>query len=580
MNHVVLTLLEATLTLYPADATDQPVLAAPIWTGVAAENLVIRDQWFKLQLRPTGRRFPRNHPLVAQYELSIARIWALPLSDLAGFNSARGRYVMDLVWREEETGHWHRQTYYGVTISDRTRESREIDREFLDRQVFDAEYYTTATGQGSVPELTTGVPLTVRYVSATENVLLYSYNPTTAAFTAVASTTNRGTLTYTPSDRSGTFDITFSGEEGACVQVLADSEGTTDAAAFVVGSPGVADLPRLEFYRGANRLGAITRAGIFFAPSFAAGALYELPSQFTLYSGGSIHAVLSETGFVGKLRALIPSDVSGLKLFVRSEPLALAAGATVSVWPDESGNGNHLVPGAAASYPPKFRPQIQPPVDPTIPQAFSDPTQLPAVEFYKISSVTTPQVGWFETAAAVLDPSTHCIFCVVMPWQNKFLNASLVVNGSNLQHDLVALTALASGASGDNETLFHLTATRTLRATYRTDAGATLNQVTSTDPVYPSNEPRWVLLEQELNATHLILKQDGVVKASTAVAGVRGSAAKYIFFGSSDQNATSPLTHIYKFGGWVRCVLVYEGVPTAAERTRIRNYLRRNYGPF
>ena len=104
INHLTFTLLEATITLYPAKADDSPELGAPVFAGVAVENFRAHERWLKAPTRPTGARFPRQHPLIPEYEISLDRPWVLPLAQLTGFRAAHTRYVLDVVWRGGEVG--------------------------------------------------------------------------------------------------------------------------------------------------------------------------------------------------------------------------------------------------------------------------------------------------------------------------------------------------------------------------------------------------------------------------------------------------------------------------------------------
>ena len=67
-----------------------------------------------------------------QYEISIDRVWALPLSELAGFSPTNQTYVLEVIWTEEESQQWHRRRYYGVTIASRSFAAQNIESEFVD----------------------------------------------------------------------------------------------------------------------------------------------------------------------------------------------------------------------------------------------------------------------------------------------------------------------------------------------------------------------------------------------------------------------------------------------------------------
>ena len=54
LNTIVLTLLEAVVTLYPANADGSPQLSSPLWLGVKTNGLAVRDRWITVETRPTG----------------------------------------------------------------------------------------------------------------------------------------------------------------------------------------------------------------------------------------------------------------------------------------------------------------------------------------------------------------------------------------------------------------------------------------------------------------------------------------------------------------------------------------------
>lgn len=344
LNTIVLTLLEATITLYPADRSGQPLLDQPLWHGVTVADFELRDRWIKVETRPSGAKYPRKHNLAPQYEISLGRVWALPLSQLGGFNPQRGAYVMDVVWREEDSRQWHREVFYGVTISERTRGARERDGEFVEQQVFDAEYLAPITsGTGTPPALTTDLPYLVRYVSASETVDLYSYDPTTKNFTALASTADRATVAYNP-DHSGSFEIQFS-DELAPIHTL-DTTGLTSVF-FRATAPGVADVPRLDFYYGQDRCAAFTKNGAVYATAFEAVASAAVPTtvaEFRLFANDLVYCAIGRYGIrTTVFNAIGPAQIPDLKVWVRASSYPGAVGPVTADWPDESGNANHLV---------------------------------------------------------------------------------------------------------------------------------------------------------------------------------------------------------------------------------------------
>lgn len=274
MEDLCLNLLEATVTLYPANADGSPQLTAPIFTGAAAENLRAWERWQKKTTTPTGAKYPKNHNLVPTYEVVIGRLWVVPETGAGDWQAAAGHYVLDVLWIEEETRTWHRKTFYGVTVSEHSWEARDVEQGFQEAQGFEAEYMVPANGvnYASLPPLAATVPGRVYYVDAAGNRLLYTY--ANGVFTAQDTTANRATITSAP------FAVTFAGQAQPVLAALTQpplayrsnvgyrnsnryrQEGLICAGLFMQ-APRPADLPRLDYYYGNQRFFSLTPAGLY-----------------------------------------------------------------------------------------------------------------------------------------------------------------------------------------------------------------------------------------------------------------------------------------------------------------------------
>ena len=301
MSLIALNLLECTVTLYPSQADGSPDLTSPIWTGVTVENLVVRERWMKAETRRSGSRWPRKHPLVQQYELSLGRVWSLQLPTAGGgLVMGRGYCVLDVVWVDGDSGDWHRETFYNVTISDRSRTSRDIDGGFTDEQVFDAEYMAAPSGgtggPGAVPAITGGLPYVVKWNAGPDAapVDLYAYDPATHGFTEAAAgvAAPRATLAYT----AGVFTLTFAGASGPAMEVGTD--GSLTVTAMAVGAPDRSQVPWVEFWYGPMRVACVTSGGRLYAASFVNGAAVDGVGKFGLTGGGVLAVTLAGTGVV------------------------------------------------------------------------------------------------------------------------------------------------------------------------------------------------------------------------------------------------------------------------------------------
>lgn len=251
-NSILLNLLEARVTLYATQPDG--TLGPSLWSGAPVERMTVHERWLSVETRPTGAKYPRQHPLVAQYELSLDRVWALPLNQLAGWHPQAQDYVLDVVWIEEDAGDWHRRTFYGVTVDERAFEAADMEHGFVDRQSFRAQYFLLETGsQFVVPTPTVAVPYRVLWSGPDGSWLLYNYTEA-GGFVAAPDAAAESHATLASDGSSVRF-------AGAPAPALA-----TNATGVAVGElhdrlPPTG--PQVQFYRGNTLLGVVTPEGFW-----------------------------------------------------------------------------------------------------------------------------------------------------------------------------------------------------------------------------------------------------------------------------------------------------------------------------
>lgn len=555
LNLVCHTLPEAVLTLYPANADGTPQLDKAVWLGVEVNGLSIRDRWIKVETRPSGARFPRQHPLVPQYEISIERVWALPLAQLDGFIPTNSRYVLDIVWTEEDTRDWHREVYYGVTISERSRESRDRDGEFIEHQVFDAEYFVPSSGLGVITEIPGLLPFTVRWVSANENAVLYRYDLITDFSAGEISTVGRATLAYNPGNKTGSFDLTFSGEQWPALQV---TNGKLEVMAFIEGPPSPSDLPRVEFYYGPSRLASITRTGRLYASRFLEESILpvDLP-HIKLFASSTLQCVLRPDGVHSKaFHAFAPTDITGLKLWLAVEDLMghevpVADALSFDVWPDRSGNEDVTIAGGDVFYLPTGGEFITPK---------PDKDGKPAVYLFSDTAAELRTVGPVVSTGAI------CAFVVAKPGRRDGVSGAASMN---------LLGARAGGTSDDGSWFMQL-ADFKLQGNIYID-GDVLNTVNGTKELNNQfvENSRWYLLEQETVTAALNIRVNGQLEGTYGINLVDFVGASYPLciggiFGADPAMALP-------YNGMIRSVVVFEATLTTAQKAKVRQYLRNAY---
>jgi len=259
INTIVLDLLEAQVTLY-AVAADGVTLGAALWSGQVAEKLTVREQWITLETRPTGAAYPVKHPLAPQYEISIDRVWALPLSNLVGFSPTNQTYVLEVIWTEEESQQWHRRRFYGVTITSRSFGTQNIESEFVDGQEFAAQYVLVdAGGAGEPPSPVVAMPLVVFWSGSDGYYPLYTYDTLSGFLLADGeSTTGHATIALDGSS------ITFFGATGPVLVTTA--AGPNLGLGVTVGELHdtlPTGTPQLQFFLGTTLLGVVSPAGLW-----------------------------------------------------------------------------------------------------------------------------------------------------------------------------------------------------------------------------------------------------------------------------------------------------------------------------
>jgi hypothetical protein len=576
INLFALNLLEVSLTLYNTDSLGHPQTGSPIWTGAPAERLVVNERWLGQETRATGSNFPKKHPLVSQYEISIGRVWLLQTTDRVGFITDHRRYVLDVVWIEEETRDWHRATFFGVTMRERRLSSREIDTGHEDELELDAEAVAVDGGTGTPGPVPTELPYTVVYRTEQERTPLYSYNQTTKAFTLMAAglDTGRATVSYNPPDQSGTFEIKFAGDAAPTFRLLTD--GTFEVGELSEARlPDASDMPRLEFVQGSVRLGAVSQSGIFFGKSFEEQGATEGPGRFLLVANSATQATLEQSRVASKnFKAFVPTQVSGLKLWARAVTAGTQAGGVedgegIGTLLDVSGNGSNLKRSVGS---PRYVVRPTKDISTQVGLPFENTSVGPALSFIK-DPANPGYAEWLKTGSSflttIMDGRQFVIFAVMMPFQKDS-------GGVTSENDLVSSGDVESGPFADSF-LLGLTTDRKLFGKYFTNTGAVENAATASGPVWPDFRPAWILAEMEVTATQLILRMNGVTLATTTLVGSADVVSKGVVIGCREDGSSGAATAMM---GYMRDVIIYEGNPSAAEKERVRKFLNRAYSIY
>jgi len=297
MSATVLTILEATVSLYPANEAGQPITTLPVWIGACVEKIEMRAPWKVATTFPTGRDFPKKHPLFQEHTLTLERIQFTPLPGMQSFLPTNGRFVLEILWSEEGNSlRWKKRTYFGVTISADDFESQSLDStagHMIEKQVFDAEYYGEQSGTGTPPATVLTNALYVNWVGNDATLRLYEYDTTTQLFTESSAgiTTNRATLAYT-GGFAGLFEVNFTGFSPARWRCFTQFARVN--LAYREQVPPVSAVPRVEFWINRRRVASVSASGYFWANTIREETPVSSPlTQFEIYSQSVITAAIS-----------------------------------------------------------------------------------------------------------------------------------------------------------------------------------------------------------------------------------------------------------------------------------------------
>jgi hypothetical protein len=291
----VVTLLEAEIRLYreaPDGSVD--IGSAPVIIG-SAERLRLKDGLIEVETRPTGTNHPRVHHLGEIHEISIERVWRLDERALVDYQlQLNQRYVLVMGWTEDvaERPVWYSRTYYGVTDQTAEMEAQSRQGSLTPEHSLQwrAEQLVCDGGDGVYvfQEDQIDPEMYVQWVKGWETLRLFDYD-TVNGFTETSAGISGGRASIST---AGDLLISIEGEAAMRVE---DGE-------LVVGelieAPGIAaiDSPRLEFWRGSQRLATLSKDGRLRV--FAAAE--ETPSygteRFHFSGTGGLVATLSATG--------------------------------------------------------------------------------------------------------------------------------------------------------------------------------------------------------------------------------------------------------------------------------------------
>ena len=255
------TLWEADFSIYLEDSRGV-YSGVPLFAGGCAEKLDIGRRFDRTAIRRPGFPYARQHASDESHSIKIQNVWTWAEGTSPDW-SRWDRYVITVVWWDEDSGAWSKCSWRGVTLSEDSLDGQDAVSQEL---VFAAEYRTPIkTGlDPNRPNLLPILPTAeIWYVDATTRRRIYTYEDDAALLVPV-----------TPLDARATIDLS-----GGQCRILF---GATQAIGIVGGVLGCGSLngthtygvqPCLEFWRGAFRLASISSTGEVAANDFTETAL-------------------------------------------------------------------------------------------------------------------------------------------------------------------------------------------------------------------------------------------------------------------------------------------------------------------
>jgi hypothetical protein len=154
-----LLLREAVISLYPADATGNPITTAPVWCGTVANGLKLGLTWMESLSFSSGDYYKTAHHDDEAHVIDIERTWIIRSAtpgEAVG-PQRNGRYVLEIVWNDVRERIWYKRLYYGVTARSSDLNS-DGARAHSNPQSFRAQYFVASGGEGVVDVFTPIVP--------------------------------------------------------------------------------------------------------------------------------------------------------------------------------------------------------------------------------------------------------------------------------------------------------------------------------------------------------------------------------------------------------------------------------------
>jgi hypothetical protein len=237
------------------------------------------------------------------------------------------------------------------------------------------------------------------------------------------------------------------------------------------------------------------------------------------------------SGTVGGGGTFDPTTIAGLKLWLKADSLALADGAAVATWPDQSGNGNNFAQGTGANQP-IFKTAIV--------------NSKPVVRFDGINDLLVCTASLIGTSSSFYTVIAVCNLASISAGPHNYFS---------------------SGVAGLNYSVQLRRDTSNL-SYYHNDGGSGV----------PAQETGgvatgvWNVISADWNGSNIHLWRNGTLKATV------GSTTQLGFGTNNAVGAFDPAISGQYWDGDIAEVLIYNSALSATDRVNVENYLGAKYG--
>ncbi len=256
------TVHQAEFALYFADPSGMQAAGEAFLTGYG-ETIEMEQTFEKVRRDTHGSPFGRIRHVDEEHVITFGHLWALQRGPNRPYAPRRdGQHILVIRWEDQETGVWHKRTYFAVTANG--EKLSHPSQSYFQEIVFDGRWCAKKSGIGTPPSLLPETSGQVVYVTESEWTPLYEYDFATGIFAEIDSTLLTGRASLVTG--VGFMEFRFDGVAALRIEpdLLLAETFTAIGGSFPLGET---QWPRLEFRNGPVVLAILTQAGELACPN-------------------------------------------------------------------------------------------------------------------------------------------------------------------------------------------------------------------------------------------------------------------------------------------------------------------------